>query len=163
MVPSPVAGDGVILACAPKGGPIYAVKAGSSGALGDAGLAWKSDQQVAVSSDVPTPLFYLGDFFVLNDLRKSLSRVEPRTGRVKWTVDTPGRAKYEASPTGADGKIYLMNFKGDVVIVDPAKGEVLRTIPMGEEGDDMTRSSVAVAEGQLFIRTNQKVYCIGRK
>jgi len=163
LVPSAVAGDGIILACAPKGSPVYAIKAGGSGALGDSAVAWKSDQQRAVSSDVPTPLFYQGDFFVLSDLRKSLSRIEPRTGQVKWSLETPGRAKYEASPTGADGKIYLMNFKGEVVVVDAGKGEVLRTIPMGDEGDDMTRSSVAVAQGQLFIRTNQKLWCIGLK
>ena len=50
-----------------------------------------------------------------------------------------------------------------MVIVDAAKGEVLRTIAMGEERDDQTRSSIAVAQGQLFIRTNQKLYCVGKK
>ena len=71
--------------------------------------------------------------------------------------------KFEASPTGADGKIYLMNFGAQVVIVDAAKGEILRTIPMGDENDNQTRSSVAVSDGQLFIRTNQKLYCVGKK
>jgi outer membrane protein assembly factor BamB len=163
LVPSPVAGDGVILACAPKGAPVYAIKAGGSGPLGADAVAWKSDQQRTVTDDVPTPLFYEGDFFVLSDLRKSLTRLEARSGRVKWSLETPGQAKYEASPTGADGKIYLMNFKGDVAVVDAEKGQVLNTIPMGEKGDDMTRSSIAVAQGQLFIRTNQKLYCIGSK
>jgi outer membrane protein assembly factor BamB len=163
QVVSPVAGEGVILACAPKGAPIYALKAGGSGNLPENAIAWKSDQKGAVSSDVPTPLFYEGDFFVLNDLRRKLSRVEPRTGRVKWTIDTPGRTKYEASPTGADGKVYLMNFSGEVSVVNAEDGKVLHTIPMGEEGDDMTRSTIAIAEGQLFIRTNSRLFCIGRK
>ncbi len=163
MVPSPVAGGGVILACAPKGSPIYAIKAGQSGKLGDEAIAWKSDQQRQVTSDVPTPLFYQGDFFILSDLRKSLSRVEPSTGKVKWTLETPNQAKYEASPTGADGKIYLMNFKGDVAVVDAEAGKVLGVIPMGEPGEDQTRSSIAVSQGQLFVRTNQKLYCVGGK
>ncbi|MCX6905201.1 MAG: PQQ-binding-like beta-propeller repeat protein [Verrucomicrobia bacterium] len=163
LVPSAVAGDGIILASAPKGAPIYAIKAGGAGLLHDEAVAWKSDPQRAVTADVPTPLFYDGDFFVLSDLRKSLSRLEPKPGRVKWSIQTPGSAKYEASPTGADGKVYLMNFKGDVVVVDAAQGQVLRTIPMGEAGDDATRSSIAVAHGQLFIRTNQKVYCVGKR
>ncbi len=34
---------------------------------------------------------------------------------------------------------------------------------MGDEGDDMTRSSIVTASGQLFIRTNRKLYCIGKK
>src|SRR5687767_6940828 len=163
LVPSPIAGDGIILACAPKGDPIYAVKAGANGTLQQDDIAWKSEKQSKISSDVPTPLFYDGDFFVLSDNRKGLSRVEPKTGKVKWSIDTPGRKKYEASPTGADGKIYIMNFAGEVTVVDANKGEVLRTIPMGDEGDDLTRSSIAVAQGQLFIRTNKRLYCVGKK
>ena len=163
LVPSPVAGDGIILACAPKGDPIYAVKAGASGTLKQDEIAWKSEKQSKVTSDVPTPLFYDGDFFVLSDNRKALSRVEPKTGNVKWSIETPGRKKYEASPTAADGKIYIMNFAGDVSVIDAAKGEILRTIPMGDEGDDMTRASIPIAQNQLFIRTNKRLYCIGKK
>ena len=163
LVPSPVAGGGVILACAPKGEPVYAIKAGGNDLLHNSAIAWKTDQNREVSSDVPTPLFFDGDFFVLSDVRKNLSRVDPATGNAKWTVELPGRRKFEASPTGADGKVYLMNFGGDVVVIDAAKGELLSTIAMGDEGDDATRSSIAVANGQLFIRTNQKLYCIPKK
>jgi outer membrane protein assembly factor BamB len=108
-------------------------------------------------------LFYQGDFFVLSDLRKTLTRVEPKTGRTKWSLDTPGQAKYEASPTGADGKIYVMNFRGDVTVVDAEQGHALRTIAMGEAGDDTIRSSIAVSQGQLFIRTNKRLFCVGAK
>jgi len=162
LVPSPVAGDGFILACAPKGDPVYAIKAGGSGALDASAIGWKSDQHREISSDVPTPLFYLGDFFILSDVRRALSRVEPRTGKVKWSIETPGRSKYEASPTGADGKVYLMNFLGEVAIVDADSGKVLQVIPLGEDGDNFTRSTIAVAHQQLFIRTNHKLYCIGK-
>ena len=95
-------------------------------------------------------------------MRKALSRVEPQSGKVKWTIEMPGRKKYEASPTGADGKIYCMNFAGDVVVVEAEKGQVLSTIPLGEEGDDFIRSSIAAAQGRLFIRTNTKLYAIGK-
>jgi outer membrane protein assembly factor BamB len=162
LVPSPVAGAGVVLACAPKGDPIYAIKAGGNGALDSSAVAWTSDQRV-VSSDVPTPLFYDGDFFVLNEGKKCLSRVDPATGAPKWTVSLPGFAKFEASPTGADGKIYLMNFAGNVVVLDAAKGGIISSVTMGESGDDMTRSTISVSSGELFIRTNQKLFCIGKK
>jgi outer membrane protein assembly factor BamB len=163
LVPSPVAGDGIILVCAPKKDPVYAIKAGGSGNLGDAGLAWNSEQARVVSSDVPTPAFYDRDFFVLGDGHKALSRVEPKTGKVKWSIDLPGSKKFEASPTAGDGKLYLLNFAGEVLVVDTDDGKILRTIPMGEEGDDKTRSTIAVSQGQLFIRTNSKLFCIGKK
>ncbi len=162
LVPSPVTGGGVVLACAPKNAPIYAFKAGLSGTVDDSAILWKSDQKPEITADVPTPLFYDGDFFVLRQDRAVLSRVVPTTGVVKWSCPLPGNRKYEASPTGADGKIYMMNFSGDVVVVDAAKGEVLSTIPMGESGDNHIRSTVSVASGQLLIRTNTKLFCIGK-
>ncbi|MBI3881287.1 MAG: PQQ-binding-like beta-propeller repeat protein [Verrucomicrobia bacterium] len=162
LVPSAVAGGGVVLACAPKKEPVFAVKLGGNGKLPDSAIAWKSEKPSSITADVPTPLFYQGDFFILSDNTKSLSRVEPATGKVKWTVATPGTKKYEASPTGADGKIYLMNFAGDVVVVNAADGAVLNNAAMGEPGDNETRSVVSVASGQLFIRTNTKLFCIGK-
>ncbi|MCI0538083.1 MAG: PQQ-binding-like beta-propeller repeat protein, partial [Verrucomicrobiales bacterium] len=162
LVPSPAAGGGVVLACGPKSAPIYAIKAGGSGTLDDSAIAWKSPQR-EVTSDVTTPLFYDGDFFVVKEERPGLLfRIEPATGKVKWSRELPGRKKYETSPTGADGKVYLMNFAGDVTVVNAKDGTILHTVAMGDEGDDMTRSTIAVANGQIFIRTNKKLYCIGK-
>ena len=159
----PVAGDGVVLACAPKNAPVYAIKPEGAGVLDDTAIAWSSQDVREVSSDVPTPAFYDGDFFVLSDLRDSLSRVEPRTGKVKWTIDTPGDSKYEASPLAADGKIYLINHSGDVAIIDAANGGVLKVIDMDKpSGGEVVRSSISAAYGQLFIRTTRKLYCIGK-
>ncbi len=161
LVPSPVAGDGVILVCAPKRSPIYAVKAGGTGRLDDSALAWVSNPR-QLTSDVPTPAFYDGDFFILSDARRTLSRVEPRTGKIKWTSPAPGRAKYEASPLAADGKVYIVNFDGDVSIYDANSGQLLRTVSMDDPDRFVVRSSIVAAHGQLFIRTTDKLYCIGK-
>jgi outer membrane protein assembly factor BamB len=161
LVPSPVSGAGVVLACGPKGAPICAVKAGGQGILDDGGLAWTSAGKREVSADVPTPAFYDGDFFVLNDLRGVLSRVDPATGDVKWKLDLKSREKFEASPLAADGKIYVVDFAGQVVIVEAATGKVLNTIPMAEREESPVRSTIAVAHGNLFVRTNDKLYCLG--
>jgi len=161
LVPSPVGGGGVALACAPKGSPVYAIKLGGKGVLDDSAIAWKS-QEREVSSDVSTPLVYKGRFYVLNSDRKTIACVEPATGKVLWQGSLESRAKVEASPTGADDKIYVMNFRGDVFVIGAGDSfQLLHTTAMGDEGDDRTRSSIAVAQGQLFIRTNSKLYCIG--
>lgn len=164
LVPSPVASRDVVLVCAPKREPVYAIRAGGTGRLDDRAIAWTGDRVRALSSDVPTPAYYDGDFFILSDVTRSLSRVEPATGRVKWTISTPGRAKYEASPLVADGKVYLINFDGEVAVVDADDGTLLRVIPMEDGGrrEEVVRSSIAAAHGQLFIRTTRKLYCIGQ-
>lgn len=164
LVPSPVASKDVILVCAPKRDPVYAIKAGGQGTLGDDDVAWISKEERAISSDAPTPAYYDGDFFLLSDVRKSLSRIEPKSGKIKWTVKTPGRVKYEASPLAADGKIYIVNFDGDVSVINAADGKIISAaIPMDDRREEgVVRSSVIAAHGQLFVRTNRKLYCIGK-
>jgi outer membrane protein assembly factor BamB len=161
-VPSPVTGDGIVLVCAPKRDPVYAIKLGGSGQLGEGAVAWVSRETREVSADVPTPAFYDGDFFILSDVRKTLTRVEPRTGKVKWMTRTPGQAKYEASPLAADGKLYLMNFDGDVVVVQADDGKILEVVEMKTTREYPVRSTISAAHGQLFIRTNRKLTCIGK-
>jgi len=163
LVPSPVAGEDIVLACAPKNDPIYAIRPRGTGVLDDSAIVWVSRDVREVSSDVPTPAFFDGDFFVLSDLRKCLSRVEPRTGKVKWTIQTPGHAKYEASPLAADGKVYLINHAGEVAVIGAANGDVLKVIPMDTpSGGEVVRSSISAAYGQLFIRTTRQLYCVGK-
>ncbi|MGC4042403.1 MAG: PQQ-binding-like beta-propeller repeat protein [Armatimonas sp.] len=154
LVPSPVAGDGIALVCAPKRAPVYAMK------LSDGTSAWKSEDRSPVTSDVPTPAFSEGKFYVLSDVRKSISCVEAKTGKIVWSVTPPGRQMCWASPTVADGKLYLMNLNGDVFVLDVSDGKVLAENAMDTEGADI-RSSIAAAQGSLFIRTRDKLYCIG--
>ena len=183
LVPSPVAGGGVVLACAPKRAPVYAVKTGGAGKQDDSALAWKS-QERGVSSDVSTPLFYKGRFYVLNSDDRLLSSIEPATGKVFWTGDLKAeekaevapaqagrrggrfssQAKIEASPTGADDKIYAINFKGEVFVVGTGDTfQLLHRAAMGSDADKQIRSTIAVSQDHLFIRTDTKLYCIGKK
>jgi len=161
MVPSPVAGAGMVLACGPKREPVFAVKAGGAGTLGEGGMAWKSDGRGAVTSDVPTPLFYRGRFYVLSDIRKTISCVEPADGKIVWSTPLPGPSMCWGSPTGADGKIYFQSLRGEVHVVDADKGDLLATNPMAEEENEL-RSTIAVAGDNLFVRTNSRLYCIGK-
>ena len=91
LVPSPTAGAGIALACGPKDSPVYAVKLGGKGSLANTDLAWQSFVQSTedaakaarsldnreISSDVPTPLFYEGKFYVLNGAKKKLVCLAP--------------------------------------------------------------------------------------
>lgn len=161
LVPSPLAAGSVILACAPKGSPVYAVKAGLSGNLTDADLAWVSTER-EVSSDVSTPLYYEGSAYLLNSDRKTLSRLEPGSGRVIWTGELTSRPKFEASPLGADGRIYMINHEGEVFVVQAGGDQfkLLHQVDMGEEGDRDVRASVIAAQGQLFVRTGKALFCL---
>jgi outer membrane protein assembly factor BamB len=177
LVPSPVAGGDVVLACGPKDSPVYAVKLGGKGTLSNSALAWQSYVQSTedpdkaghsldlkeLSSDVPTPLFYEGKFYVLNGGKKKLFCLEP-SGQVVWSGDLRGKGIFQASPTGSDGKIYAMNFAGEVFVVQAGGDEfkLLHTAGMAE-GENTLRASVVPSQGHLFIRTARDLWCVGRK
>ena len=163
LVPSAVVGDGVVLASAPKGSPVFAFKAGAKGGTqDDSALAWKS-QDREVSSDVGTPLFYKGRFYVLNGDRNTIARIVPATGKADWIGELGRRVKIESSPTCADDKIYFQNFRGEVFVVAAAgQFKLLNVAAMGDPEDDRLRSSIAIAQGQLFIRTGHKLYCVAQ-
>ena len=173
LVPSPVTDGRTILACAPKGAPVYAVKAGLNGAHTDEGsLAWRTkldDEDMPskaykdVSSDVATPLLYNGHYYILNGEKQRLACVKPETGEVLWNEELGGRTKIEASPTGADGKIFVMDHRGEVFVVkaDPAKFELLHRAEMMDRNTRDLRATIAVAHDSLFIRTEDTLYCIG--
>lgn len=162
LVPSVVAGEGIVLACAPKKSPVYGLKMNKN----QVELVWTSNPK-EVSSDVSTPLFYQGKFYVLDSDRKAISCVEPATGKVIWSGELPSRAKLESSPTAADGKIYCVNFWGEVFVVQAGgdKFKLLHSTDLGNGSkpggsDDSVRASVAIANDSLYIRTQDKLYCI---
>lgn len=168
LVPSPVVGNGVALACGPKNAPIFAVKLGGNGTLPDSAIAWQSTER-DVTSDVPTPLFYKGKFYILNGGKRKLLCVEPADGKVVWSGDlvasAGARSVFESSPTAADDKVYMMDHKGNVFVVaaNTDQFKLLHTTPMGDDTDNSLRSSIPMSQGQIFIRTGSKLYCIGKK
>ncbi len=179
LVPSPTYGNGVLLACAPKNAPVYAVKAGANGPQTNKVLTWQSHVQQTedpaeaaptknerdLTSDVPTPLFYGGKFYVLNGTKKKLYCIEPADGSVVWSGELPGKGIFQASPTAADGKIYVMNFDADVFVIQAGGTEfkLLHKAAFKDDGDDTRhRSSISISQGNLFVRTGTKLYALGK-
>jgi outer membrane protein assembly factor BamB len=60
----------------------------------------------------------------------------------------------------ADGKIYITNEDGlTTVVAAGPKFEVIAENPL----NDYVLSSPAISDGQIFIRTSQHLYAIGKK
>ncbi len=160
-VTSPVYGDGIILVSAPKGAPVYGIQAGGNGFLLDTFRRWTSEGK-EVTTDVPTPLFYDGYFYILNDRLKILNCVQPQSGAVLWSKPLGAKVKMEASPTGVDGKIYMISHLGEVIVVSagPEGGKILNTATFGEPQSVYIRASIVPANGTLYIRTDDTLYAV---
>lgn len=155
VVPSPLVTKEIIYVSAPKKEPFYAVRTGAVGKVGLEQVAWKIP---AYNSDAATPLLYRGRLYLLDGDRKRLLCLDPKTGRTIWVARIHGKTIWRASPTGADGKIYLMDERGEVLVV--AAGDRFAVIHRIEMGGKYARSSIVAANGQLLIRTAKHLFCI---
>ncbi|MBL8901571.1 MAG: PQQ-binding-like beta-propeller repeat protein [Planctomycetes bacterium] len=164
IVPTPVVGGDVVLVCAPKRAPVYAVKLDGEGPLPAEALVWKSEGRPnSVTSDVPTPLFHEGRFYVASDLANALSRVDPATGKVEWTVELDREFLWRASPIAAGGRIWMQNHHGTLYGFAPTDGKEVARLALGRDDDDGICASVAAAHGRLFVRTNRELVCLGKE
>ena len=160
IVPSPVSAGGVAIACGPKQEPMLAFRTDMTGDITEKGVAWTFDERQ--TPDVCTPAYADGKLYALNGDKQVLTALDPKTGAKLWQGNLGHRDTIRSSPTVADGKVYTISEKGIVVICDATAAEfkVLSTYQF--EAAEPTRSAIAVASGQLFVRTANALYCIGQ-
>ncbi|MBD3181865.1 PQQ-binding-like beta-propeller repeat protein, partial [Candidatus Poribacteria bacterium] len=113
--------------------------------------------------DVCTPLIMDGKLYVLDGRRRVMSCIDPETGDIIWKEKVGANKQFQASPTGADDKIYCISMGGEVVVLSAGdKFQILSQIDMGE-GEGQCRSTISAAQRCLYIRTSENLYCIGNK
>ena len=108
---------------------------------------------------MPTPVVDGKYFYSVND-RGIVWCLDAKTGEQIYGGQRMKPGTYSASPMLADGKIYITNEDGLTTVLKAGpKFEILAENNM----NDYCLSTVAVSEGQLFLRTAQMLYCIGKR
>ncbi len=154
IIASPVVFDNLIYTPT-RVRPLQVFRAGGHGDVTDTHRVW----QFQNGPDVPTPVTDGTYFYTVND-RGIVWCLDAKTGQEIWGRERIKSAIYSASPVLADGKIYLTSEDGlTTVLKAGTKFEVLAENDLG----DYTLSSPAVSGGQIFIRTAQHLYCIGKR
>lgn len=159
-IATPLLGHGMVIAS--TGYPsknIIAIKLGGSGVLDKTDkIAWKYNKGTAY---VPSPILY-GDYVYLMNDQGALTCLNAKTGEMVYEGGrVPVNAKfYGASPVAFEDKILLTNDDGETFVIKAGpKHEVLKTNSIGEP----CRTSIAIADGKLFIRGDKHLFCIGNK
>jgi len=154
-IPSPVStGNLVIVSAGFPAKVAMAITLGGSGDLADS-VVWKYAKGTAY---VPSPILY-GEYLYLTSDRGVLTCLDAKTGEVKYEGGrVPIPATFTASPIAFDGKILLTSEDGDTFVVKAGpKHEIIATNSVGEP----VYASPAVAAGNIFIRGERNLYCIG--
>ena len=154
IVASPIIFDNIIYAPT-RIKPLLALKAGGRGDITSSHVLWSTGN----GPDVPTPVTDGKYFYVVND-RGIMFCFDAKTGAEVYANQRLKPAAYSGSPVLADGKIYVTNEEGlTTVVAAGPKFEVLAENPL----NDYVLSSPAISDGQIFIRTTQHLYAIGKK
>ena len=137
--------------------PMAALRPGGSGTVA---AAWTFQR----GPDVPTPVSD-GTYLYVVDDRGVVHCLDPKTGAVVYGPERLPSETYSASPTLADGKIYVTGEVTGTTVVFKAgpKFELLASNSLGDACSPYCLSTVAVSEGQLFIRSSANLWAIGQR
>jgi outer membrane protein assembly factor BamB len=156
---SVVADKGVVYVVrtgARSGGSALAIKAGGRGDVAESHVLWRANGSSLVSS----PVYEGGRLYWVDGVVHCL---DAATGKeaVKPKRLVGGDRPY-ASLLLADGKLYAMSIKGGGHVVDASSLEVLSHSKFADDTSRVNASPI-VNEGQILLRTDQYLYCIGKK
>jgi outer membrane protein assembly factor BamB len=144
--------------------PIFVVRAGAradltlpEGKSNSESIAWS---RTGRGSYMPTPLVYNGILYVLAN-NGVLDAYNLRSGEELYRQRLPlVGSGFSASPVASDGKLYLSNEDGEILVV--AAGEKFSHVATNSMGE-LLMATPALSDGVMYVRTSASLFAIGRK
>ncbi|MBI4657499.1 MAG: hypothetical protein HY735_01410 [Verrucomicrobia bacterium] len=158
---SPVWGNGVVVAMG--GGPVagaLAVKPGGKGTVDETHRVWLRNR---VRNRIGSGVIHEGHFYTVSEVGIA-ECLDLRTGQTVWEErlqSASGRSATWSSMVLVRDRIYVPVQSGDVFVLRAKpKFEVLGVNSIGGE---TINASLAISQGEIFIRTFKHLWCIGRR
>ena len=142
------------------GGFGIGVKPGGSGDITDSHRLWqekKNPQRIGSHVNDAKHAWLTGEPGIIQC-------IDLATGKELWKerMTTPaGRANTWSSLVRSGDRIYAVTQNSDVVVFK-ASTEKYEQLAVNSMADGLTNSSLAVSDGQLFLRTHKHLWCIGK-
>jgi outer membrane protein assembly factor BamB len=161
VVPSPVWHDGVLYTSRGyTSGPYFALDAaadaGGTVAKGDARSRMKWEVRTGAPY-VSSLLYYKGVVYMGAETGVATA-VDAADGKTLWKQRLG--AGFSASPVAADGKVYLLSDEGETIVLEA--GRELKILSRNKL-DERTLASPAISNGQIFVRSDDNLFCIGMR
>lgn len=151
-VPRPVVGKGLVFISSGYDRPeFYAVKVDGTGDVTESHLGWNMKKAAPLN---PSPLLVGDELYLVSD-NGIATCLDAVSGTQHWQERIGGN--FSASPTLADGKIYLLDEDGKTTVLAPGKKyEVLATNTL----EGRTLATPAMVDHSVFLRTDTHLYRI---
>ncbi|MEL0097025.1 MAG: PQQ-binding-like beta-propeller repeat protein [Planctomycetaceae bacterium] len=154
VTPSPVVGDGLLYTSSGFEAPtLRAIRLGGKGEVTNSHIAWEQKNGVAALAS----LLYVKQYLYSISRDNILHCLDAATGDIVWRERLTGT--YSASPIYADGRIYILSAEGETLVLRPGAkyDEIARN-----DISDTCNASMAISQGNFYIRSAKKLYCIGK-
>ncbi len=135
-------------------GPAIGFTLGGQGNVTEQSTLWRVEKnRQRIGSGI-----ILGDVMFMVNEEGIAECLDVATGKQRWEERLPEGGKVWGSLTYAGGSLYVTNQKGNTTVfaANPDKFELRSTNPL----DEPTNSTIAVSDGQIFLRTFKALYCI---
>jgi outer membrane protein assembly factor BamB len=114
-------------------------------------IVWRTNRGVAY---VPSPISE-GDYFLVVSDSGVAHCFEAKSGKLMWQERL---GEHHASLVSANGQVYFLNDNGVMNVVKP--GPEFVRVAQNEIGEK-TFASPAISQGQIFLRGDKHLFCIG--
>lgn len=152
VTPSPVIGGGLIYTSSGFEAPtIRAIRLGGKGDITNTHIEWEQTKGVPALAS----LLYIKPYLYTITRDNILHCLEAKSGEIVWMKRLTG--VHWASPVYADGRIYITSEDGVTIVLRP--GPKYDEIASNEIGETCM-ASIAVSQGNLFMRSAENLYCI---
>jgi outer membrane protein assembly factor BamB len=150
---SPLVSPEAVVAMAGYGGPALAVRPGGKGDVTATHRLWRQPRgPQRIGSGV-----LVGEHVYMVNEPGTAECLELKTGKSVWN-ERVGTGAW-GSLVQAGDKLYVTNVEGEtLVLAAKPKFEIVSRNPLKET----TRASIAVSDGNIFIRTYEHLWCIGK-
>lgn len=150
VAPSPVYADGLVYVTNTFA-VLAAIRPGGKGDVTETHIIWSAEDGLP---DICSPLANEELVFLL-ETYGFLTCYNAKNGEIVWEKDL--EEAFEASPSLAGDKVYLMTQDGVMIIIEA--GREFREIGRCELGEK-SRASPAFMDGRIYIRGEENLYCI---
>ena len=159
VCPSVVAHGDIVYAIG-GGHTSLAVRTGGSGDVTESHTVWRKPK----GSNVGSPVYLDGHLYWATDGGGIVCCQNAATGEFVFEKRLdPSAGTIWSSPVLADGKLYFVSQRnGTFVVAAKPEFELLAHNTFADD-DSRTNASPAVSHGQLLLRTDRALYCIGKK
>jgi outer membrane protein assembly factor BamB len=155
--PSVVAADGVVYCIGGRSAQCLAVRAGGKGDVTDSHKLWEAN----AGSNVSSPLIHDGHLYWVSDSGIAFC-LNAASGQIVYQ-ERVGASRAYGSVTYGDGKLFCVSREeGAFVLAAEPRFNILAQNNMSPDNSVFNASPV-IHDGQLLLRSNRYLYCVGKK